>query len=130
MVTSLKYLFALSLVVLMGCASTKQFVSETSTPGINAEKAVVTIERKKSFFGNMRAVTVQDNEKAIGELGVGGHLTWGRPAGDMKLTLSKSFGMVKGDVATVEEKVKTGETYKYYVEWSMQDNSFIIVAGK
>jgi hypothetical protein len=77
--------------------------------------------------GTVRAVTVEDNGKAVGEIGRCGKLTWERPAGDMKLTLAKSFGMVRGDVQPVEASVQAGKAYKYYVEWSEEKHSFIVV---
>ena len=121
------YLFAVSLLALAGCASTKQFVPEASVREVSAERAVIAVERKPSVPGNVRTVTVEDNGKAVGEVARCGKITWERPAGDMKLTLSKSFGMVSGDAATVEASVQAGTVYKYYVVWSEEKRSFILV---
>ncbi len=128
MVRGLKCLFAVSVLVLVGCASTRQFVPEAGVRNVSAETAVISVERKHSILvGTVRAVTVEDNGKAVGEIGRCGKLTWERPAGDMKLTLAKSFGMVKGDVQPVEASVQAGKVYKYYVEWSEEKHSFILV---
>ena len=127
MAKSLKCLFITSVLFLVGCTGTQQFVPKASVYKISDEKAVITVERKYSRRGGLRQVTVMDDGKEVGELGNCGRVTWERPGGDMKLTLKESFCLVKEDVPPVEGSVEPGKVYKYYVVWDPDENSFAIV---
>lgn len=128
MARSLGCMLMASVLFLFGCTSTQQILPRANQFKTSDEKAVITVERKYSRRGGMRQVTLMDNGQAVGKLGNCGRLTWKRPAGNMKLALKESFGMVNASVPPIEESVATGKIYKYYVVWDSKQNSFAVVS--
>jgi len=110
---------------LSGCV-TQQFVPVTDIKNPSADKVTVFVQRKESFFGGGRTVTVQDNGKPIGAVANGESLAWERGPGELRLSLEPSFGVVKeGKVLTVPD-TRAGNVYRYCVEWSWKAGSFVL----
>jgi hypothetical protein len=88
--------------------------------------ALIQVQRKESVFGAARTVSVEDNGKVVGAVANGDSLAWERPEGEMRLTLTPSFGVVHQGISPLIRGVKTGEVHKYHLEWSWGAGSFIL----
>jgi hypothetical protein len=124
--SNLRYVALVLAVFLSGCA-TQQFVPVADIKNPSADKVTVFVQRKESFFGGGRLITVQENGKPIGAVANGESLTWERAPGELRLSLEPSMGVVKEGKALTVPNTKAGKVYRYYVEWSWKAGSFILV---
>lgn len=100
------------LLLVTGCASTKQFVPAASVGSLQPGNALVRVTRSSSVVGGGIPAEIRDGNTKIGTLGPSGVLTWERPAGFMLLEM-KNWE----DNTSLLDKVEPGKCYDFTVEW-------------
>ena len=109
-----KLILLLSSALIFGCATTSQKVPVATMSALKNGNALISVKRLESFGGGARAVEVSDNGQIIGEVSSGKSLTWQRKAGNMRVKLTPSYGMVIGERA-IKAKVKSGKRYDFEI---------------
>jgi hypothetical protein len=99
-------LFGMLLVLLPGCASTRQTarIPDLSVPVEDATKARIYVVRP-ALIGSAVRMKVTDNDELIGKTGPRSYLVWERPPGDAFIT-SKAE-----KASSVALKVEAGKAY-------------------
>ena len=112
--------FYLVVVLLTGCASTKQMVPVASGP-IPSNSARIIVLREGGFGGSAAPIGITDNGKQIGEVGIHSQLTWDRIAGSMQLV---GFHADAPNHRTPPSQicVGAGMTYQFMASWPALSN--------
>lgn len=108
----------LGVLVLSGCASSKQYVAVPPNAGqatTDPDSARVYVIRPGGVFGAAAAWDVQEGKRIVGSVGPGGYLVWDRPPGEVFITHPGYYG---DPVRFVAEKGRT-----YYLKWEMGINA-------
>ena len=107
--------FYLVVVLLTGCASTKQMVPVASGP-IPSNSARIIVLREGGFGGSAAPIGITDNGKQIGEVGLHSQLTWDRIAGSMQL-VGFHAGAPNHRTPLSQICVGAGMTYQFMASW-------------
>jgi hypothetical protein len=77
--------FALPVILLTGCASTRQFMPVASGP-VHTNSARIVVSRNTGTYGWADPFLILDGETRIGNIGPKGQLVWDRAPGSMVIT--------------------------------------------
>ena len=110
----------LAVVLVTGCASTRQMVPVASGP-IPSNSARIIVLREGGFAGSAAPIGITDNGKQIGDVGLHSQLVWDRIAGSMQLV---GFHADAPDHRTppIQICVGAGMTYQFMASWPALNN--------
>jgi hypothetical protein len=77
--------FALPIILLTGCASTRQFIPVASDP-VHTNSARIVVSRNTGTYGWADPFLISDSGTQIGNIGPKGQLVWDRKPGPMVIT--------------------------------------------
>ncbi len=112
--------FYLVVVLLTGCASTKQMVPVASGP-IPSNSARIIVSREGGFTGSAASIGITDSGKQIGEVGLHSQLTWDRIAGPIQLIGFHANDPDHTRTPPIQMCVGAGMTYQFMASWPAFD---------
>jgi hypothetical protein len=112
--------FYLVVVLLTGCASTKQMVPVASGP-IPSNSARIIVLREGGFAGSAAPIGITDNGKQIGEIGLHSQLVWDRVEGFMQL-VGFHADAPNHRTPPIPICVGAGMTYQFMASWPAFSN--------
>lgn len=114
--------------ILSACATTKQYFPMGSPDNLTPGNALIKVERKYEGAGMGRSVEISDDGKVVGQVAVGEHLIWQRPAGEFQLQLVPKALVVSNPIP-LKVTAEPGKQYDFEVffrNWPRRGSSMVL----